>query len=401
MGFSKFGANRIIIESPGTMDNNKTHKPINRLILLGNGFDLAHGMKTSYTDFILWYLGNCFDQALTKGSYEDSLIKIRYPGNRLMLFPEVKTAKDYVQILYEIGFKNIKRKVIKLDGYKERSNPFEVSFPSPFFFELIDKCSTVRWVDIENEYYRFLKTLSFSDSDRSKVIKDLNKKLAYIITLLEGYLSHLPEPDLINDFFSILGSPFRQNEFHTSDKIPRDQIPDTSLVLNFNYTQTPERYFSPQKNAVLKGPIKFNYIHGQCRNPENSIIFGFGDELDKDYERLEAIDSKEIFSYFKSFSYFKTSNYYNLVRFIDDTDFQVYIMGHSCGLSDRTMLNMIFEHPNCKSIKIFYYEHEGENNFTEITQEISRHFRNKQEMRRKIVSFDKSLPMPQHICITV
>lgn len=26
-------------------------------------------------------------------------------------------------------------------------------------------------------------------------------------------------------------------------------------------------------------------------------------------------------------------------------------MGHSCGLSDRTMLKEIFEHDNCKSIK--------------------------------------------------
>ncbi|WP_394343689.1 AbiH family protein [Chryseobacterium aureum] len=25
---------------------------INRIILIGNGFDLAHGMKTSYRDFI-------------------------------------------------------------------------------------------------------------------------------------------------------------------------------------------------------------------------------------------------------------------------------------------------------------------------------------------------------------
>ena len=31
-------------------------------------------------------------------------------------------------------------------------------------------------------------------------------------------------------------------------------------------------------------------------------------------------------------------------------------MGHSCGTSDRTMLNTLFEHRNCVSIKPFYYE---------------------------------------------
>ena len=30
---------------------------MNRIILIGNGFDLAHGLKTSYADFIDWYWG--------------------------------------------------------------------------------------------------------------------------------------------------------------------------------------------------------------------------------------------------------------------------------------------------------------------------------------------------------
>lgn len=28
---------------------------MNRIILVGNGFDLAHGLKTRYEDFINWY----------------------------------------------------------------------------------------------------------------------------------------------------------------------------------------------------------------------------------------------------------------------------------------------------------------------------------------------------------
>ena len=28
---------------------------MNRLIVIGNGFDMAHGLKTSYKDFIEWY----------------------------------------------------------------------------------------------------------------------------------------------------------------------------------------------------------------------------------------------------------------------------------------------------------------------------------------------------------
>lgn len=32
---------------------------MNRLVLIGNGFDLAHGLKTRYEDFFYWYWRQC------------------------------------------------------------------------------------------------------------------------------------------------------------------------------------------------------------------------------------------------------------------------------------------------------------------------------------------------------
>ena len=48
---------------------------MNRLILIGNGFDLAHGMKTRYYDFILFYLRNAFKSSHEK-IYNDDLIEV-------------------------------------------------------------------------------------------------------------------------------------------------------------------------------------------------------------------------------------------------------------------------------------------------------------------------------------
>ena len=31
---------------------------MNRIVLIGNGFDLAHDLKTRYEDFIYWYWEN-------------------------------------------------------------------------------------------------------------------------------------------------------------------------------------------------------------------------------------------------------------------------------------------------------------------------------------------------------
>lgn len=370
--------------------------PINRLILIGNGFDLAHNMNTSYLDFIFWYLEESLNSAGSSRPYKDVFLSIEYMDRSTDL-PGIKTLTDYVEYFCQVGFKEMTKPVLKFKGYlNDFHNPFKVAFPSAFFLRLLDRCSQVRWVDIENEYYSFLKEVSFSNSDKTQqVITDLNEKFSYLIILLERYISSLPQPQSQLEYEKIFLCPFRKNEFHGFKSMPMALSPNETCVLNFNYTSTPEQYFTKNTKRNGEDLVDINYIHGQCNDPNNPLIFGFGDELDKDYEKLESHSAKDLFSYFKAFWYFKTSNYYNLIRFIDSADYQVYILGHSCGLSDRTMLNMIFEHQNCKSIKIFYHEEDGKNNFTQTTQEISRHFKDKQRMRKLIVSFDKSSPMPQ------
>ena len=104
-----------------------------------------------------------------------------------------------------------------------------------------------------------------------------------------------------------------------------------------------------------------------------------------------------IWKNFKSFQYSNTKNYDDLLRYIDSEKFQVYILGHSCGLSDRVLLNTIFEHNNCRSIKVYYHENKkGTDNYTDIVQNISRHFDDKEIMRRKIVNKELCTPLPQN-----
>ena len=56
---------------------------MNRLVIIGNGFDMAHGLKTSYMDFINWYWNqrvNAFVGNTTKVS-EDILCKLQIKTN--------------------------------------------------------------------------------------------------------------------------------------------------------------------------------------------------------------------------------------------------------------------------------------------------------------------------------
>ena len=57
------------------------------------------------------------------------------------------------------------------------------------------------------------------------------------------------------------------------------------------------------------------------------------------------------------------------------------------------MLNEIFENKNCKSIKVYYYK--DENDYTNKTMEISRHFKDNNSMRKKIVNFNPDDIIPQ------
>ena len=71
-------------------------------------------------------------------------------------------------------------------------------------------------------------------------------------------------------------------------------------------------------------------------------------------------------------------------------------MGHSCGNSDRTLLNTIFEHQNCVSIKPFYYRKDDRNDdYIQIVQNISRNFKDMTRMRDRVVNKQYCSPMPQ------
>jgi len=364
---------------------------MNRLVIVGNGFDLAHGMKTGYNDFIVWYLKDIFQDAYDKGSYKDDVIHIRADKSYPVAIRNKRGVSDVIDYLYEHNRLTELFTVTYLHDNPNAGtyNPFKVVVYSSLLCRIIEGCSVKSWVQIENDYYFTLKEAIAKDSseNNSNHVAELNKSLTVIISRLQVYLALLPEPTINAKYNQVLGSRIKSSDMVGINWAPAID-PAETMVLNFNYTSTIERY-TPENR------IKVNYIHGKLNDGMNPLVFGFGDELDDEYKKFELNQTKGIFKYIKSFWYFRTRNYHDLIRFIESDQYQVVILGHSCGLSDRTMLNMIFEDSNCKSVKIYHHVSEGKDNYTEITHEIARHFKNKQDMRKKIVPFDKDSYMPQ------
>jgi len=355
----------------------KTNKKnLNKLILIGNGFDLAHGLKTRYTDFILWLLNNAPIYSSTSESKLENLIELVIPS-----------------------FKNLKCESIAEFNQIKKQERIELRSRFQFIKDLIEKSKYHNWVDVEAEYYFSLiglyKRLEVQNIERHDTITTdlikLNSCFDSIKEKLEEYLltidNKLSEKDKeINNHFSedILKSLIQSKDNKSNSK---------ALFLNFNYTSTVELYL---KDLNLNNSCQISYIHGKLNDKSNPVIFGNGNEMDTYYEKIERLNDNEFLRKFKSFEYFKTSNYQDFIRFIDSDEFDVYIMGHSCGLSDGVMLHNVFEHPNCKSIKIYYYQiDENKNDFFEKTQDISRHFKSayKSKMRSIIVPFPECVPL--------
>jgi hypothetical protein len=179
------------------------------------------------------------------------------------------------------------------------------------------------------------------------------------------------------------------------DASPEDSIGRKDiLLLNFNYTASLQRLLKSVEDRY-KPKINYtvNHIHGKLNSNEEKIIFGYGDEMDENYQQIQDLNNNLYLENIKSFQYFRSPNYRELLRFVNSNEYQVCIYGHSCGLSDRVMLNEIFENKNCKSIKVYYYK--DENDYTNKTMEISRHFKDNNSMRKKIVNFNYKDIIPQ------
>lgn len=372
---------------------------MNRLVIIGNGFDMAHGLKTSYMDFINWYWDQRVNSFLNNHTNvsEDCLCRLvirnKEEYNNWYLFLYQNRYFFYNTLSKERTFGS---EVIQ--EIRQHPKVFSVEC-CPFFETILQSIETKGWVDIENDYYQTLKNSIDSPRCDYNVI-ELNKQLSFLQNKLVEYLKTIGTSELKNDLNGEIVENFNPADFSTegkkralrsiglenyelaelSNKPYKQQKlrPKRTMLLSFNYTGTAKMYDGNN--------IELNFIHGDLEHPEN-IIFGYGDELDKNYQDILDKNNNEFLRNVKSVKYLETRHYHEMLEFLLSAPFQVLIMGHSCGNSDRTLLNTVFEHENCVSIKPFYHKwDDGRDNYLELVQNISRNFTNMKLFRDRVVN---------------
>ena len=403
---------------------------MNRIILIGNGFDLAHGLKTSYRDFIDWYWNEWLSSLRESEKQKEGDELCRFVLDSCLPWKDFLSRKALTKS--------------SLNGrmfFSELKKDFSFKLESSELFSEISKSvETKGWVDIENEYYKLLN-YSFDRKRYTKPnVKDLNEQINFLQDKLVQYLNSVAIEKKIwkKHISDIIYGPIEYKDISISNiktliehiirdltctdselkmkiglyglsntdnknllefrqgqsceeslvrlklmanKFPREFfLPYEILFLNFNYTNTTQLYL-----PIPKPGFEINHIHGELTNPD-SVIFGYGDDLDENYKNISNLNDNEYLRNFKSIKYLESDRYRKALQFMNAAPYQVFIMGHSCGNSDRTFLNTLFEHKNCVSIKPYYYKNGDKDNYLEIVQNISRNFTDMKLMRDRVVN---------------
>ncbi|MDU1904834.1 MAG: AbiH family protein [Dysgonomonas sp.] len=339
------------------------------LVIVGNGFDLAHGMRTGYKDFIK-HLVDCYCE---KGHYSD-------------LFNFDKEIKDYNDLINKISIGKFEGLLVNdyeyWNSYDPRFKAYlteidTLTFKNPLVSELLEDLSLQNWCDIEEKYFELLISTKIN-SPFSNRPEFLNKHFKQLKECLEEYLisqENIAKPlDGYKNFFNQINK-------------------NGTLILNFNYTHTLENLYNDETSNT-----KIIHIHGETNNLNNPIIFGYA-ALDNESRDLLARNNNEYLRYIKKHLYKRTDNEYKLSEFLNgNKSIYISILGHSCGLSDNLILNQILNHDNIecreRSIRVFYYnEYEK---YRDILVNIDRIMNEDKRFRSLIIDFENTDRMPQY-----
>lgn len=317
------------------------------ILIIGNGFDLAHDLPTKYENFLDFtnvYLGKtCFDS-----KYVDSFKEY---------FEGIKQTNPFVY--EEIG------SLIKDNVWLRHFNAV---------YEERRKEGKIGWIDFESEISAAIQALEGAIStideylrkgkDRGRMEAYQFESLKYLIGLEASrfngvYFNMSHMTDYRKQFLDDLNKLTRCLEIYLSDYINNlpvsKRLPDilglkVDKVLSFNYTNTYERLYGKDNSD-----IEYDYIHGKAdiNHDINSCQLVLGiDEYLPEGER----DEKIKFIQFKKFYqriYKKTgckytdwlSEYFreNDKGVADDSadELNIYIFGHSLDFTDKDILRKL------------------------------------------------------------
>lgn len=371
------------------------------ILLIGNGFDLAHGLPTQYKNFLDFCIkakvifisidgresNLYYDEYLRdwdiNSKIKESLMEAYKSRNRKLFddgtyHDEFTTSNDALNKLYPLINKNV-------------------------WIEYFSECPSYigeNWIDFETEISRVIQTIDVArdyivqHKDIMDIPRDMQGILMGIIKKSKGNLKDIcGSIEHIDRFtgrlYKDLKSLVRALEIYLTEfveKINNDvvisEINELKIdhVLSFNYTNTFEK-----KYAIGKS-IEYNFIHGEAKESNtiesNNMVLGIDEYLPEDrkdketyfigfkkyYQRILKSTGCDYVDWIDSIkdayeeACYKAAGFSgkmgNNSRKARPTDFHcssnLYIFGHSLDITDGDILRALICNDNVNT-KIFYY----------------------------------------------
>lgn len=296
-----------------------------KILVIGNGFDLYHGLKTNYIDFVRyskelikadkgtkgrqWAISNSFIQCFIKVASENQCW--------IDCEREIEVIVTmFLKILYDrnvfINTNLIKKNSTSLTSYE---------FERLRLMNKFCKKSDSQIIEFQDKYFKIYQGL-----DKNLIMETLKRDLNELSQLFRFYL----EERVVNEPVNKLSKQILEMN------------PD--YVINFNYTNTYENYGINRKDVC--------FIHGSVE--DNNIVLGIRDIDEKDinsiyfkkfFQRIQKTTDVIQWSKFKKSKFMKKSKKYITDKAI------TYFFGHSLSSTDGDMIRDIYE--NSERIVIF------------------------------------------------
>ena len=246
------------------------------ILILGNGFDLAMGRKTSYNDF-LEFAEKVFtekDSQLEDFLYNNQIDIEKYRNNLYIQFineNKFKLGDNWSNL--EIMISQLAEAIdffrLNSDKLYLESGELHPKYIGHFRKMMNEEGNSASKIFIGTIFFKLYYSSGWDKLERELALSELNEKFIYhlelLTELLEIYLSYRDYLD-----FDI-------------NKIPQvgtalDAITDISesYVISFNYTHTPNKLY----NISLE---KTHFIHGEIdlsrqKSEINTMVFGIEDK---------------------------------------------------------------------------------------------------------------------------
>ena len=312
------------------------------ILILGNGFDIAMGRKTKYTDFIEFekQLFSNPDEKLLEFLKVTNLCIEKYRDNLYLKFINENkgTLGD--------NWSNLETMISQLADaimyFKENNDLlFKVATTGRIWLleeELLQEKNYRSKLYIADMFFSLFHEKGWGSLEREVALEKLNNEfinqLDLLIELLEIYLSYLDYIDF--DVQKIEARP-----------TALDAISDlsNSSVLNFNYTNTSGYLFgtSEEKTHFIHGRIDLN----RTFNRINTMVFGIEDkenDVNSDlipYQKYYQRVVKETGTKFEDF--FKPVYEYSSVGIAKSFPKNIIIFGHSVDPLDKEIFQKCFK----------------------------------------------------------